>query len=260
MATRRERERREWLYRQAKQRAREAERSIDHTLDQPANPSEHGILSLDDLLKTQPVPEIVVYDKVSTRGQSLTARMEATCRRIEARGVRVAATFGSKQESGKTLDPAQRPELIKARDEALERGCPVLAPAFSRFARNRDYHAYFNADARPTVAEVKALVKLMKGVQLVTLNDPDAAPPDDEAFFRVLKAEATGGRIGRPPKAETDLGRRARRKLKCEPQILKLRRKGLSYREIARKLAQESRVRVSHITVRKWIKTHENRC
>jgi hypothetical protein len=54
-------------------------------------------------------------------------------------------------------------------------------------------------DAMPNVAKFgKFMKRLVKGVEIITLNDPDATPPEDEAFLRQLIADYKGKKVGRP--------------------------------------------------------------
>src|SRR5262245_49366693 len=76
---------------------REAAAAEDPPSPRPAMPSTYGIRRLDDALGDEPITEACVYCRTSpgrSRKENLSRQLQATCRRIEQAGVRVAGRFG----------------------------------------------------------------------------------------------------------------------------------------------------------------------
>jgi DNA invertase Pin-like site-specific DNA recombinase len=165
-------------------------------------------------------------------------------------GISVRHSFGDKARDGKSLDPDERPELYEALAAARKRGIPLVVPCISRLIRNAFYHAHHNPEATPTIAEFLELLKLATGVQIITLNDPDATPPKDEAFLRQLAAEVKRRNVGRH-KTKTPGDTKDRRRT-WKKRVQELRRQGLSYREIADQVYAEGAIGITHGTVRNW--------
>ncbi len=160
-------------------------------------------------------------------------------------------TFGE-TTSGKSLDPTDRPELVKALGEARRRGVPLAVPCISRLVRSAAYHPSKNPNGVPTVAEFEKLLELAGGVEIVTLDDPDSTPPQDEAFLRQLTAEASGRKVGRPPNKPA--GYAAERREHFLNLAVELHTKGWSLRAIAEKVSRESGYRISHVAIRNWLR------
>jgi DNA invertase Pin-like site-specific DNA recombinase len=246
VSTRREREQRQQRYEQAKANVRREAAEA-----KAARPSDYGIRSLADLLEAQPVPEVILYSRVSTRNQNVSHHLVGSRRRLRDMGVKVVAAFGG-VESGKQTDPVNRPELVKAFTAAREPGI-LLIPVPSRLARHPDYDAHENPGLMPTADTWEQILKLADGVTIVTLSDPDSDPPGDEAFLRQLAADVKHTRVGRPRKKVAGYAKARRRR--WIKQVRKWHEEGWSCREIATEITAVDGLYVSHKTVWQWLST-----
>jgi hypothetical protein len=194
--------------------------------------------------------EAVLYCRESTHEQPLGPQKTGTRRRIEAAGVKVRRVYGE-AKGGRSLDPGDRPELMKAVEAARRLGIPLVVACLSRLLRNRRYHPSANPDARPTDADLKALLELADGVELLTLNDPDASPPEDENFLRELVAEVKRRPVGRPRKKEP--GHMKDRSKRWKKRAKLMHEEGMSYREIADHIYEVDGIPITHGTIWNWV-------
>jgi DNA invertase Pin-like site-specific DNA recombinase len=165
-------------------------------------------------------------------------------------GIEVLDAFGD-VGSGKSLDRQDRPGLFTAIEAATRRGVTLAVPAISRLLRSADYDAKQNPTAMPSRAEWKPLLKLLEGIEVLSLNDPDATPPADESFLRQLAADAKGTSVGRrrkPGRPRLDDDRRA----KTLELVLRLAMKGMGSRRIARRVQQATGIALHFTTVCRW--------
>jgi hypothetical protein len=93
-------------------------------------------------------------------------------------------------------------------------------------------------------------MELAKGVELLTLNDPDADPPQDEAFLRQLVAGVKRRKVGR--RKQKVLGEKKRLRRRWQKQVVKMREEGVTYREIADRIFAADGLTVTPATVRNW--------
>lgn len=215
-----------------------------------AVPSAHGVRSVLDLSEKEREQGGCLYCRESSRNQNLRVQRVGSRRRLEKLGMPLAGCFGDIGD-GKSLSPDKRPQLIRAFARARELKLPLVAPCFSRLLRSAEYHASQNPMARPSVNELNELLKLAAGVPIVTLNDADATPPEDEAFLRDLAAEVGRRPVGRPRRRE--YGYSSRRRTAWLARWQQLRAEGLSYRAIAWATVEEEGTSVSPETIRKWL-------
>lgn len=227
-----------------------AEADRERALNPEAKPSDYDVRSLDDALQSAIIPAVVLYCRVSGRKQDLDSQLKGSRHFVADRGIRVARSHGETAK-GRFLDPQERPALHAALSDARRRGVPLVVPCSSRIVRNSDYDAYRQPDLKPTVAEFEQFAKLADGITVLTLSDPDASCPDDEAFLRKLTADATGRPVGRPRKRAP--GFRKDRRDRLRARVRALRRQGLSLRKIADVLTREG-FRVTHTAVANWLK------
>lgn len=160
--------------------------------------------------------EVVLYCRVSNRSQDLDAQIEAAKAICRIMGIKIAYTF-AEVASGKNLKRKQFRRAIRA---AKKRGIPLLAITFSRLLRSEDYHQSQNPEARPSRKEIHKLLKVADGVPLLTLNNLDATPAQDEEFTKRSIAAAR--------KTEKKEALKLRRK-----EIRRMRREGKTVEEIA---------------------------
>lgn len=194
---------REEKFRDAKLLAAKAAKQ-DYPDDPPAKGSEFGIERLDATSATS-IPEAVLLARVSSRSGDVLAQRRGARLKIEGFGIKVVAVIGNRKgESGKTLDPDKRPDLIRALKLARRRNCPLIIPAISRALRHPEYHHSHSPHLAPTKAEMKRFMRLVNqyGVRVLCLNDPDDTPKGDEKFLKDMAVEIKGPRAkgGRPRK------------------------------------------------------------
>jgi hypothetical protein len=212
-----------------------------------AIPSEYGFQSLDDV---EPC-DGVLYCRVSGRRQDLGAQKRGARRYCEEAGFGVEHTFGEKVP-GWNLDPDERPVLYRAIALCRQTGLPLFIPCTSRLLRSATYHAHHSPHARPLVPEFDELMKVLGRVEVLTLNEPDADPVDDEAFLGRLSAGESGRRVGRPRKKCP--GYRNERRAEYLPVAWKLRKQGRSFAEIARIVSLKSGIPISPRGMQNWFK------
>jgi hypothetical protein len=217
----------------------------------PATPSEYGIKSFEERIASDPaLEEVYSYGRVSTRKQDLARQLKGCRRRIEAEGVKVRHAYGE-VASGKTLDLCDRRKLVKALEAARTRGDPLVMVCVSRAVRHCSYDAHRNPEARPTVAEFEAFRELADGVEILTLNDPDASPPEDENFLRELVASVKRRPVGRPRKKKP--GHMKDRSKRWKKRAKLMHEEGMSYREIADYIYEVDGIRITHGTIWNWV-------
>jgi DNA invertase Pin-like site-specific DNA recombinase len=255
---RREREKRRERLKAARDRAREAEGWQPEPAhptkpgdDQPAWPSDYGINSLEEHCQEAAVATAYYYDRVSTGKQDLKIRLRAARRRLGKQGIRIVHAYGE-CTNGSSLDPADRPAFAKALNAARERGIPLVSPCLSRWVRSTSYHPYRAPQERPNRAQLATLLELADGVTLLTINDPDAEPPDDEAYLRQLAAEGKRCKPGR--KAKRAPGDTKARREQWKKPAQRLHAEGLGYKAIADELFAAHGVTVEPMTVRNWLR------
>src|SRR5262249_40915235 len=104
------------------------------------------------------------------------------------------------------------------------------------------FHPIYSPELGPTDGQMAELMRLAKGVRILTLNHPDSTPAQDEEFLKKLAREP-----GYP------LTSRERRRLRCLPLVLKLHWREFSPREIACIVSDRMDASLSHTAVRDWI-------
>src|SRR5262249_40859082 len=153
-----------------------------------AVPSKYNIITLAQLLLTRNISGVVLYCRVSSRGQDVRCQLRGARQHILQRGVRVLAAFGG-VESGKRITEDERPILMQAIRAARSLHVPLVIVCSSRLVRNSGYDPHRCPDLMPDTNEFETILKLAEGVQVVTLHDPDSDPPGDESFLRQLNAD-----------------------------------------------------------------------
>jgi hypothetical protein len=244
--SRHEKERRRQRLEQIRQRVLEAEAAQSP----PATPSKFNILTLSKLLLTKSIPGVVLYCRVSSRGQDVRCQLRGARAHVLQLGVRVLAAFAG-IESGKSHTEDGRPILMKAIQAARIRNAPLVVVCASRLVRNSGYDPHRNPDVMPTQDEFETILRLAEGVQICTLNDPDDDPPGDESFLRQLNAEVKRKPVGRPRKRGA--GDRKARKAQWLEQARLWRAEGWSIRDIAQQISTEDGSRIGTMTVWGWL-------
>jgi hypothetical protein len=224
----------------------------------PARWSEFGFRTLAEVIETEGPPESVYcYARDSSHESHVEYQRKGTRRKCVELGVSVRTTKGD-LATGKTLDPARRPNLHRVLQLAAENGCPVVIPCASRVSRAESFdpRARSTENDRPTVAEVEAFVDHLAGYGLTPadvlfLHDPDAKPIDDEQFLRRMYAKVKCKPVGRPAHRLKPHQQRAR-KAKWIDTVLKLDAKGWSARDIAAYLFDTSHTVIHWTTIARW--------
>jgi hypothetical protein len=230
------------------ERVRQAARAEAEANMQPeAVPSEYGFQCLDDV---DPC-DGYLYCRVSGRRQDLGAQKRGARRFCEEAGFGIEHTFGE-TVPGWSLDLDKRPALYRAIALCRQTGLPLFIPCTSRLLRSGNYHAHHSPHARPMVPEFEKLMNVLGGVEVLTLNDPDADPVDDEAFLGSLSAGESGRRVGRPRKKCP--GYRRERRVEYLPAARKLRKQGKSFAEIARIVSLTFGIPISSRGIQNWLK------
>jgi hypothetical protein len=137
--------------------------------------------------------------------------------------------------TGKIVESEWRRILMKivrwARKRAARTGKTVGILAFStdRFLRNANYKSA-EPDLLPTRWEYRKLKWIAGDVPLLTWVNPDMPPPEVRGLQAKLGQDAKGNKGGGDRKP----GWMKRRRARLLPEVLRLRRKGLSYGRIAK--------------------------
>lgn len=213
-----------------------------------ATPSQF-ILHIDDL---KPGSVVVLYGRASTRQQkeNLPHQMFKLKAEMEKRGLIVIGAFSEFAHG----DDEYRRQFERAVATAQAHGAVIVAETKTRFLRRfkitdedgRRLPSNTRGELRPlTVFDMREFFQTIPdGVQLVTVNHPDAEEEDDRSYETKRGQEGTGKRGGRPVE---QCPKKAKR-LRLMPKVIELWKSGLSYREIDRTL------RLPWSTVRDWIK------
>lgn len=123
--------------------------------------------------------------------------------------------------------------LARAADIARRRGAKVVAESLSRLIRSPYYHSVDDPDARPRTSDLDDLRASTKGVELVTLLDPDATPRQERGYQSIRGQRQKRRRGGRPLAKRPGYVKARRERLL--PHVLADRRNGMTVRAIAEK-------------------------
>ncbi len=137
-------------------------------------------------------------------------------------------------------------EILAARKKALKLGAThLLMETVSRGVRSPLFNPKRGSFPRPTERQLKALQDLADPLILVTDLHPSATS-SDEAGYRSKRGQRIKKRKGGRPNTQP-AGYKKELRLKQKPQVLKLHRRGLPQREIARRLE------LPRTTIQRWI-------
>lgn len=198
----------------------------------------------EELVRRKVVKRGVLYGRVAGRTQdytgNLTGQMDWLRKWVRHYGIPIVAEFKD-VGSGWKID---RGRLRGAASFDRRSGTVVVAESTDRFIRSEDYHSQKNPSAQPTIDEFEALKLVTQAAVLATILNPDT-PWKEVRSHQSKRGQSAKGRKGdggRKP------GWRKRRRAKLQPEARRLRRKGLSYRKIGKRL------RVSSRTAWEWAK------
>lgn len=174
---------------------------------------------------------VVLYLRVSWRDQikHLKDQEERLRRACEERGHKVIKVFKHVFSSR----AAHRDELERAGLYALEHGATLAADSRDRFVRNkRDFNA------QPTSGEIDTVQRVAWNVPMATRMHPDEC-------WKVVRGQQI--KSGMKKKSGRKRGWKKRKHQILLPKVLRLRKEGLSIREITKALG------LKRSTVAKWI-------
>lgn len=211
-----------------------------------------SIPSLNDLLKTRIIKELILYDRVSRRGGhklKLSHRAKSIIKRLSILNIKVIHILGERI-SGQISCMEDRTSLQEAIRLSLQLNIPILAPSRSRFLRSNLFNTISNPNAVPNEDETSQFLSFCDGVSLCVLSDDVLNPDQEKAFLAELAMETINQKRG--PKKR---GYKKEQKKQWLSYSIEMRKSGLSYRAIAEKIASVSSCSVTHMTIKNWIKS-----
>lgn len=200
-------------------------------------------------LKSQTVPAVVLYYRVSTSKQRNNGNFawQEYCltRYCEQHGIAILDEF-YEACNGNGTDAATRPELTAALELAAVHGVPLLAASSDRYLRPAGFDK-FDQSAQPDADEFAALEAFAGGVTLLTYLAPDASPEEVKALQRRQSHKARAAKQLPQPM------RRDERKAALIDEVREMARWRLSPREIEAELEARGRPAVSQKSIWKWL-------
>jgi len=202
------------------------------------------IRHLDELIKEQANLKVVLFIRVSTRGQSDKGNLKdqlASLRKIlKKHGISIVGVIRD-LGSGWRND---KDGLQYACEKAIELGAVVLAESTDRLLRSVYYHSVDDPYAKPSTEEYEDMLKVTNGATLVTVVHPDADLNETRSYHTKRGQQEKGRKGGRP---KSKAGYKKQERKEKLPKVLELREKGRSYREI------EKRTGVKYSTAYTWV-------
>lgn len=186
---------------------------------------------LKEYFREHPEILVVLYGRVSGREQNRRGNLinqESILQEVLRKlGVPVIGYF-QEVSSGWILDE-DRFGLVNAVEMAKEHDAVIVAFAADRFLRN-EYYQSTHPEITPTIREYEKLMKLVKGVPLLTYLHPDTLHNKITGMRSRLGQELKRNKGGRPRKIEP--GYKKRWKKGKYDEVRRLYEKGLSYSDI----------------------------
>ncbi len=113
---------------------------------------------------------------------------------VKARGGKIIAIF-------KFVGSGQDPYWLgNAADEALENGAKIVVECVNRAIRHPAYHSETNFTAQARTSDLEDMKWWAKGVEMVSILDPDATPQEERSFQTSRGQSESGNKGGRPRK------------------------------------------------------------
>lgn len=140
---------------------------------------------------------VVVYARVSSRGQSLVAQVKRLERECAKRGFKVVAVI---LDTSSVTENPYGEKFKEAVETAKAHGAAIVAESLDRFTRSREWTKE-NQDAYPTAQDIQLLEDAAEGVTLYTLLNPDTYS------WREVRGAQTrrSGKAGRPKKVSRQI-------------------------------------------------------
>ena len=189
---------------------------------------------------------VVLFCRVSTRQQNHSGNLEGQehylTDQMHARGAIVVCV---EKYVGSGLDPLH---LIQAAKIARQCSAKIVALTTDRFIRHEFFKATRakNRQLRVNQYGLELLQDIATGVELVTLEDPNASLSKCAGLLKRVGQIAKGRKGGRPKKKIP--GDKKKRRQHYLPRVYQLCTEGHSNREIARRL------NLPESTVRYWVR------
>lgn len=180
------------------------------------------------------VSRLPQYRKGNLKAQELFLKSEAE--KLGCKVIHVHCYVGSGYDP--YLDPAV--------EIALQNEASLVALTVDRFIRPESYKGKHDKTALLKVRHLKLLKHLTKGLPLYTYMDPDCTPGDSRSLLTKI-GQLMKSRGGRPTE------QRIKFKKKWRPIAIELRKEGLSYEEIAKKIRHKSSGEISKWAIRNWL-------
>ena len=215
-----------------------------HTTGRASNYLHHAEV----YFRQHPDMRVILYIRNSSRTarQRLNHIIHETVLRnwVEKRNVPILGEPFVEFKSGRGLNH-NRKELLKAVRLARKHKAVIITTCTNRYLRNKNKQA----DIPPTQQEFDTLIKLTRGVPLLTLLHPDLPPSRVRSRLTKWGQRIKGNKGGRTPKQKA--GYFKQRRMKLRPLALKyFHDEKIIISEIARMID------VPRSTVDRWIKTH----
>lgn len=215
------------------------------------------IVKLETIMKLLPedvILYIVYYDRVSTAAQLGNAELrfryfEKELKRLYGKRIKIKKCF-LEDCNGRASELKYRAGFKKALRYARNRHYVLLAISDKRLLRNDNFSKYdqFSPLQPKERAKLNEVIK-DNVVALYFFHDED--PKTIRGIFSSLAQEERGPKGGRPKNKYP--GYLIERKQKFKSKVIKLHKKGFSYRRIAFLLLEKYGVFISHGGVGNWV-------
>ncbi len=195
--------------------------------------------------------QVVLYCRVSTRQQNhngnLDTQEQYLRNQIDKRDAKVVHVV---RYVGSGFEPLRLPLAVRF---AKQHSAKIVALSTDRFIRHESFKSTGTKKARTlrvNTGGLEILREIAKGVELVTLLDPNATLPECAGLQKKIGQQMKNSKGGRPNKRKP--GYKKERRQKNLPIVFQLRTEGLKIRDIARKLI------IHESTIRHWLRNFSN--
>jgi hypothetical protein len=210
-----------------------------------------------DQLQPKSLVCLLERESYETQGENLPDQDRNLRREMNTRGHTVVGVYPHRIRSGADIG-----ELWNVADYARKlskqygRKVYPVAESFDRVIRNKHFHSAKNRRAVPTFADVRYAQMMLRGEIIYTVESPTSTNEQQHGAHIKRGQRCKGRRGGRQLKKHTP-GYRKKRLAKGLHKALKYRLvRGLSWRQIVKRLRRKYQIEISLSGLRKWIKTH----
>ncbi|QDT18325.1 recombinase family protein [Gimesia chilikensis] len=195
--------------------------------------------------------QVVLYCRVSTRQQNHNGNLDAQEQYLRNQmGKRDAKVVHVVRYVGSGFEPLRLPLAVRF---AKQHGAKIVALSTDRFIRHESFKSTGSKKARKLRVNTRGLEDLReiaKGVELVTLLDPNASLEDCIKLQSEIGQQAKFNKGGRPLKRKP--GYKKQRRLKFLEKVIQLQEQGKSIRDI------EKELKIPSSTVHSWVSSFFN--